>query len=183
MKTGFKNEGAALKNQSGFTLIEMLVVVIVLGILAMIIIPQITVSTDDAKLKTLQTNLNTMRNAIELYYHQHNQVYPGAVTTADPPVDATAVTAALAFPEQLTRYTKASGATSVSKTGDFIYGPYIKTATLPKNPFTEAVAIVCVVDVTDITSRTADGGDTDAWKFNVQTGVFIANDSDDHATY
>jgi prepilin-type N-terminal cleavage/methylation domain-containing protein len=37
------------KNQFGFTLIEMLIVIIILGILAMVIIPQISVSTGDAK--------------------------------------------------------------------------------------------------------------------------------------
>lgn len=172
-----------MKNQSGFTLIEMLIVVIILGILAMIIIPQISVSTEDAKLKALQTNLNTMRNAVELYYHQHNQTYPGAVTTADPPVVTTAATAVAAFTDQLTRYTKASGAASVSKTGDFIYGPYIKTATLPKNPFTDVRTLVCDVGETSIIVRAADGAGTEGWKFYVKTGVFIANDSDDHATY
>ena len=39
-----------LSKQNGFTLIEMLIVVIVLGILAAIIVPQIAVSTDDAKI-------------------------------------------------------------------------------------------------------------------------------------
>ena len=57
----------SLKNQAGFTLIEMLVVVIILGILAMIIVPQISVSTDDARLNSLQTNLNSIRSAIEVY--------------------------------------------------------------------------------------------------------------------
>ena len=75
-----------LKEQAGFTLIEMLIVVILLGILAMLIIPQISVSTADANINTLQSNLASMRNAIELYYHQHNEVYPGAVSETDGPL-------------------------------------------------------------------------------------------------
>ena len=182
MKTRFKNERAALKNQTGFTLIEMLIVVIVLGILAMIIIPQITVSTEDAKLATLQTNLNTMRSAIELYYHQHNQTYPGAIDNTDGAGATTTVgEAATAFIAQLTTYTQASGFAGVTKTGDFIYGPYIKMATLPKNPFTETVDLTCNITEDDITVRTADTG-TKAWKFYVKTGIFIANDSTVHET-
>ena len=185
MKTRLKNEGAVLKNQSGFTLIEMLIVVIVLGILAMIIIPQITVSTEDAKLKTMQTNLNTMRNAIELYYHQHNQTYPGAVNNTDgvgAPADAAA--ASTAFNAQLTTYTEASGKAAGDKATLTapIYGPYIKTATLPTNPFTDTVDLTCDIAETNVTTRTADTG-TKAWKFYVKTGVFIANDSLDHDDY
>ena len=186
MKTRLKNEGAVLKNQSGFTLMEMLIVVIVLGILAMIIIPQITVSTEDAKLKTMQTNLNTMRSAIELYYHQHNQTYPGAVDNTDgdgSPADAAA--AATAFIAQLTTYTEVSGKAagdSTALTGT-LYGPYIKTATLPTNPFTEEVNLTCDIVETNVTTRTADAGATDAWKFYVKTGVFIANDSLAHDDY
>ena len=66
-----------LRNQSGFTLIEMLIVVILLGILAMLIVPQISVSTEDARLSTMHANLGAMRNAIELYYYEHNNTYPG----------------------------------------------------------------------------------------------------------
>jgi prepilin-type N-terminal cleavage/methylation domain-containing protein len=86
-----------LKQQAGFTLIEMLVVVLLLGILAMLIIPQISVSTDDARLNTLHANLGSMRNAIELYYHQHNEIYPGQNDNAGVPtaVPATAATAFL----------------------------------------------------------------------------------------
>ena len=54
-------------DQSGFTLIEILIVVILLGILATIIIPQVSVSSDDAKLNTCKTNLSNMRSAIELF--------------------------------------------------------------------------------------------------------------------
>jgi prepilin-type N-terminal cleavage/methylation domain-containing protein len=54
------------REKSGITLIEMLLVVILLGILAMLIIPQISVSTGDANLNTLQTNLSTIRNALNV---------------------------------------------------------------------------------------------------------------------
>ena len=59
------------KGREAFTLIEMLIVIVILGILAMVIIPQISTSTDDAKLSTLQTNLSSMRNSVELYYALH----------------------------------------------------------------------------------------------------------------
>ena len=72
-------KGRVHNNSSGFTLIEMLIVIIILGILVMIIIPQINVSSDEARLNTMRTNLKTVRNAIELYYHQHDNTYPGAV--------------------------------------------------------------------------------------------------------
>ena len=186
MTTKLKNKEAALKNQAGFTLIEMLIVVIVLGILAMIIIPQITVSTEDAKLATLQTNLNTMRNAIELYYHQHNQTYPGAIDNTDGEgATATVSAAATAFIAQLVTYTEVSGKAagdSEDLTG-ILYGPYIKTATLPKNPFTNTSDLTCDITVTDVTTRTAAPADDTAWRFYVKTGVFIANDSTDHDDY
>ncbi len=72
-----------VKRRDGFTLIEMLIVIIILGILAMVIIPQITVSTEDAKVSTLKTNLGGIRSAIEMYYAQHNQTYPGVKKETD----------------------------------------------------------------------------------------------------
>ena len=99
------------KNQLGFTLIEMLIVIVVLGILAMIIVPQITVSTEDAKVSTLQTNLSGMRSSVETYYAQHGSVYPGKKLATDGTTDATAPQAAIAFVAQLTLYSDAAGKT------------------------------------------------------------------------
>ena len=97
-----------LNKQAGFTLIEMLIVVLLLGILAMLIIPQISVSTDDARLNTLHSNLGSMRNAIELYYHQHNETYPGENDITGTATSDAAV-AATAFLQQLTQYTDING--------------------------------------------------------------------------
>ena len=162
-----------LKEQAGFTLIEMLIVVILLGILAMLIIPQISVSTADANLNTLQSNLGSMRNVIELYYHQHNATYPGrndnaGAATADP------ATAATAFLEQLTQFTDINGDVAVSKDATHIYGPYLKSITLPTNPFNLLNNVLCDTVITDVTARVSTGAT--AWKFYTLTGVLMAND-------
>ena len=53
--------------RKGFTLIEILIVVIILGILAAIVIPQFTNASQDAKVSSAKTLIQTVRSQIELY--------------------------------------------------------------------------------------------------------------------
>ncbi|NNG02240.1 MAG: type II secretion system protein [Desulfobacteraceae bacterium] len=181
MERILRNRNLIGRNSKGFTLIEMLIVIIVLGILAMLIIPQITVSSDDARTNTLQSNLNTMRSAIELYYHEHSQIYPGSTKQTDGTAVISDAEAATAFPLQLTLYTDINGQTNNSKTAVFKYGPYLKGGKLPLNPYTSTYTIECDFDEADITIRTATT--TSAWRFFPLTGVLIANDSAAHALF
>ena len=64
------------RGNSGFTLVELMIVVIILAILAAIIVPQFAGSTAEAKNSALDANLNSMRSMVEVYYQQHG-VYPG----------------------------------------------------------------------------------------------------------
>ena len=170
------------KNQSGFTLIEMLVVVIILGILAMIIVPQITVSTEDARLSTLQTNLNGIRSAIEIYAAQHGNRYPGVYSEADGiTLTATDAAAKTAFLAQLTQFTDINGQISATPSPVFKYGPYVKSSTLPQNPYNDSSDVVVDFDQNDVTAARAPAGAGEGWQYFAPIGVFFANDSAAHA--
>ncbi len=55
------------RKKSAFTLIEIMVVVVILGILAAAIIPQFMGSTEDAKVSTAQSDIATLENALERF--------------------------------------------------------------------------------------------------------------------
>jgi prepilin-type N-terminal cleavage/methylation domain-containing protein len=169
---------ARIKNKQGFTLIELLIVVIILAVLAAIVVPQFTSSTDDAKVSVLKTDLAALRNAIEIYYHQHDSRYPGVVRETDGATDADATTCPAAFAAQLTQYTDRTGKTSGTRTGAFQYGPYIKAQSLPANPFldTNADKVECDVTQDDLTAAITADGDP-GWKFYTKTGRLVANDN------
>jgi prepilin-type N-terminal cleavage/methylation domain-containing protein len=54
--------------RSGFSLMELLAVVTILGIIAAIIVPRVTSSSDTAKAKVNAHNRGTINSAIERYY-------------------------------------------------------------------------------------------------------------------
>jgi general secretion pathway protein G len=70
--------------KSGFTLVEILIVVIILGILAAIVIPQFTNASQDARKSSLVSQLQTLRSQIELFKLQHGDTLPDLVTNWNP---------------------------------------------------------------------------------------------------
>lgn len=91
--------------RKGFTLVEILIVVVILGILAAIVVPQFTNATQDAQAGNLKAQLKSLQNQTELYNARNNGAYPDFTT-------------------------EAWGATG--DTTSLIGGNYIKTA--PQNP-------------------------------------------------
>jgi len=73
---------------AGFTLIEIMVVVIILGILAATILPQFIGTTHDAKVGTAKANIAELESALERFY-VHIDRYPtaeeGLKVLVDPP--------------------------------------------------------------------------------------------------
>lgn len=63
------------KDEKGFTLIELIVVIAILGILAAIAVPRVTVSLDKAKENANNANLQIVQEAVERY-NAENGSYP-----------------------------------------------------------------------------------------------------------
>jgi len=152
-----------MKAKSGFTLVEILIVVVILGILAAIVIPQFTEASTEAKTSSLCSDLQTMRSQIELYKVHHNDNMP-LMTMVD--FGGKQVNG-------LTGVTLIDG-TQVAPGTANSYGPYIQK--FPTNPFNDSATI-------DI-DGTLGGGDTagTGWYYNTTTGAFHA-DTDAHLTY
>jgi type II secretion system protein G len=71
-----------MKNSSGFTLIELMVVVVIIGILAAIAMPNFVSMLDRAKESDLAENMHTFQLAIEDYAVQNTGQYPLAADAA-----------------------------------------------------------------------------------------------------
>ncbi len=132
-----------MRNKKGFTLVEILIVVVILGILAAIVIPQFTDASTQSKVSSLQSSLQTMRSQIQLYKIQH--------TNDAPPTLA-------AFEAQMTTYSDTAGTTAAAKDASasppIIFGPYLQT--VPVNPFTSG--------------NTVGGATTDDWVYDATEG-------------
>jgi general secretion pathway protein G len=146
----------------GFTLVEILIVVIILGILAAIVIPQFTEASNDARDSALQSDLQTARSQLELFKVQHLEKYPYAITGGD---------SSDGFKTLMTSRTNQDGV--IMATGDdaklFPFGPYLQK--FPNNAFVTTGGDAVSFGTTD----PAPGDATTGWYFNTSTGKFSAN--------
>jgi general secretion pathway protein G len=153
-----------MKKRNGFTLVEILIVVVILGILAAIVIPQFSDASDEAKLSTLVSDLQTVRSQIQLYKIQHNSTLPGSLSGTS-------------FGDSMTKYTDATGKlATIQAPADKVYGPYLQR--VPENPFKAGDSDANEV-TTGVAAPTGDG--TSGWYLNSTTGAFNANDNPAHA--
>ena len=61
--------------QAGFTLIELMVVLVIIGVLAALIVPNVLDRADDARATAAKTDVNNLMQALKLY-QLDNQRYP-----------------------------------------------------------------------------------------------------------
>lgn len=146
--------------KKGFTLVEILIVVVILGILATIVIPQFTSASESAKASSLVSQLQTIRSQLELYQVQHNGDYPDLTTTS---------TSAWA---QMVSETNISGSITPAAT-DITYGPYLQKP--PVNSFTDSAAVAQGASALGTASASV------GWVYNLATGQIKASVETDKA--
>ena len=111
------------RKNRGFTLVEILIVVIILGILAAIVIPQFTNASNDARNNSVASTLQTLRGQIELYKIQHSDT---------PPAQDNIIAL-------LTSKTDTTGNTLTAGVTTGFLGPYVQS--FPTNPINGSSAV------------------------------------------
>jgi general secretion pathway protein G len=139
------------RRSKAFTLVEILIVVVILGILAAIVVPQFTSASQEAQAGNVATQLQTIRSQIELYRVRHNGNYPPSVG--------------------------ACAGAGASDWADLVGSDYMRAA--PVNPRTSSSAVVAGTDLS--ASSTTAGWIFDAATGNILACYFdepAYNDSD-----
>jgi general secretion pathway protein G len=132
-----------------FTLVEILIVVVILGIIATIVIGVFSNTANDTRAKALMDDLRNMRSQIQMYNAEHG-FYPALGS----------------FEQQMVLYSDMAGNTSNTKSDVFRFGPYI--VSMPRQPLG---ANQGKFGVTSTASYTAGFG----WAYDQLTGEFKAN--------
>jgi general secretion pathway protein G len=90
--TLFKRRAAACRNgQSGVTLIEMMIVLVIIGIVAALVVPNVIGRPDEARVAVANADLRTISASLEMY-RLDNRAYPtatqGLAALSQMPTDA-----------------------------------------------------------------------------------------------
>lgn len=135
------------RRNRAFTLVEILIVVVILGILAAIVVPQFTNAANDARGGNVTTQLQTLNNQTELFAARNNGEYPDFDT---------------------------DGWGDDATGGTMIGDDYLKTA--PNNPaWNPADNGGVLANTIETVTGTAYGSTDAAWVFNTDTNTIYAS--------
>ena len=156
-----------MRQARAFTLVEILIVVVLLGILAAIVIPAVANSGTSARRSALATDLRLLRRFALIYKSHHLEVAPGY-----PNGNTGAAPAEQAFVDQATLSSNSSGQTAPVGTPGFERGPYMQK--LPVNPFNRKATVEMLADGAAFPPN---ADDSHGWIYKAATGEVRADNT------
>jgi len=151
-----------MRKERAFTLIEILVVVVLLGILAVVVLPLVANSSISAKESALALDLQMLRRYVLIYKTQHMEVgpgYPDGDTTQAPTEDV--------FVAQTTMSSNKSGETAAAGTAGYERGPYLMK--IPANPMNNLNTVQVLGDAEDFPGN---ADNSHGWIYKASTSEF-----------
>jgi general secretion pathway protein G len=142
-------------HNKAFTLVEILIVVVILGILAAIVLPKFSNASAEARASMLADDLRLFRSQIEIYKEQHMGIPPGP--------DAST------FCNQMTMASNAAGQTAAPGTAGFTFGPYFSQ--MPANPINGKNTVQIIAAGSFPTAA----DDANGWVYQPSTLIFNAD--------
>ncbi len=156
-----------MRNTRAFTLVEILIVVVILGILAGVILPMVSSSAISARESALAQELQMLRRYALIYTTQHLEVAPGY-----PNGDKTQTPTEQVFVEQITLSSNSSGQTAAVGTPGFERGPYLMK--LPVNPLNGLSTVQVLGDGENFP---ANADDSHGWMYKASTAEVRADNT------
>ena len=154
-----------MKTKRGFTLVEVLIVVLILGILGAVVLPQFSTASATARASMLADDLRVIRSQVMVFKGQHAGVSPGY-----PGLDPGVAPTEAAFILYMTKASTAAGATAEPGTSGFPYGPYMRE--IPTNPVNDKATVEIIADGGTVP---AVADDSHGWIFQPSTLIFKAD--------
>ncbi len=152
-----------MRGNKAFTLVEILIVVIILGILAAIALPAFSNATASARASMLADDLRVIRVQLNTYAIQHADSRPGYPSGGGVPTEVT-------FVGQMSQATDEAGVVRPIGTPGFKFGPYLRE--VPVNPFTQLKTVLVLGDAEAIP---AEATGNFGWVYQPATLVFKAD--------
>lgn len=158
----------ALGGCRAFTLIEILIVVVILGILGAIVLPNFSDAAHIARENTLKDELRYLRTQIVVYKAQHRDTpsgYPGG-NRAAAPTEAE-------FLRQMTGTTDDLSAVG-ARSATFCYGPYLSK--MPQNPL-NGLSTILIVPNGQLMPPAGQPDESTGWIYKAATLELMPNSS------
>ena len=148
-----------MRRRTAFTLAELLIVVVILGILAAAVLPKFSNATQTARASMLADDLRIMRQQVMVFQGQHRGIAPGY-----PALDSTKPADADVFAKHMTLASNLAGSTAEPGTAGFDFGPYLRE--MPVNPINGKVTVQIVGDAANMPAA---ADDSHGWIYQAST--------------